>query len=242
MIRQRLLSTFVKAGCTIFLNRNPRARQGGLSTLKCARRRPNAVITCASASPASLASSSFLTKYEVQLRIDLQQPEAVTLTSSRNTALGESIMKGIIARSLGLAVSLAALSTTLLAGPAAKQPEKPQSATPLPTDWSHQHLIFSHPRTPEQAARVQKDIRYQLQQRRLTAHRAIEVPIGDEKIFGSEFQRHHAHRRGRRMHRDWSVDLGPSASTGAARFPAKYSFLSTTVQFGTAFHPQSPTS
>ncbi len=81
-------------------------------------------------------------------------------------------MKGIIARSLGLAVSLAALSTTLLAGPAAKQPEKPQSATPLPTDWSHQHLIFSHPRTPEQAARVQKDIRYQLQQRRLTAPEA----------------------------------------------------------------------
>ena len=65
-------------------------------------------------------------------------------------------MKGIIARSLGLAVSLAALSTTLLAGPAAKQPEKPQSATPLPTDWSHQHLIFSHPRTPEQAARVRR--------------------------------------------------------------------------------------
>ena len=149
-------------------------------------------------------------------------------------------MKGIITRSLGLAVSLAALSTTLLAGPAAKQPEKPQSATPLPTDWSHQHLIFSHPRTPEQAARVEKDIRYQLQQRRMTAHRTTEVPIGDEKILGSEFQRHHAHRRGRRMHRDWSVDLGPSATAGAARFPAKYSFLSTTASCGTVVPPAIP--
>ena len=143
-------------------------------------------------------------------------------------------MKGIIARSLGLAVSLAALSTTLLAGPAARQPEKPQSATPLPTDWSHQHLIFSHPRTPEQAARVEKDIRYQLQQRRMTAHRTTEVPIGDEKIFGSEFQRHHAHRRGRRMHRDWSTDLGPGATAGPIGFPAKYSFSSTVATCGVA--------
>ena len=29
MTRQRLLSAFVEAGCTIFPNRNPRAPQGG---------------------------------------------------------------------------------------------------------------------------------------------------------------------------------------------------------------------
>jgi hypothetical protein len=146
-------------------------------------------------------------------------------------------MKAIIARTLGLSVLLATGSLAAAAGPAAKQPA---SGTPLPTDWSHQHLIFSHPQTPEQAARIQKDIRYQLQQRRLTAHRTTEVPVDDEKILGSEFQRHHAHRRGRRMHRDWSVDLGPTSTAGAARFPAKYSFLSTTASCGTVIPPALP--
>ncbi len=149
-------------------------------------------------------------------------------------------MKAMIARTLGLTVLLAAGSLAAAAGPASKQPEKQAAGTPLPTDWSHQHLIFSHPQTPEQAARIQKDIRYQLQQRRLTAHRTTEVPIDDEKILGSEFQRHHAHRRGRRMHRDWSVDLGPSATAGAARFPAKYSFSSTTASCGTVLPPALP--
>lgn len=151
-------------------------------------------------------------------------------------------MKAMIARTLGLTVLLAAGSLAAAAGPASKQPEKQAAGTPLPTDWSHQHLIFSHPQTPEQAARIQKDIRYQLQQRRLTAHRTTEVPIDDEKILGSEFQRHHAHRRGRRMHRDWSVDLGPSATAGAARFPAKYSFSSTTASCGTVLPRLSPIS
>ena len=42
------------------------------------------------------------------------------------------------------------------------------------------------------------------------------------------------------MHRDWSVDLGPSATAGAARFPAKYSFLSTTASCGTVVPPAIP--
>src|SRR5258708_38511977 len=33
-------------------------------------------------------------------------------------------------------------------------------AVPITTDWSHQHVIFSRPSKPEQAARVEQDIRY----------------------------------------------------------------------------------
>jgi hypothetical protein len=150
-------------------------------------------------------------------------------------------MKGIIARSLGLAVSLAALSTTLLAGPAAKQPEKPQSATPLPTDWSHQHLIFSHPRTPEQAVRVQKDIRYQLQQRRLTARTLGSRPVEEDAILESRFREHHKRRYGHhRMHRDWSWDLGSGGTLGAGGYPAKFSFSSTVATCGIVTPPAIP--
>ncbi len=38
--------------------------------------------------------------------------------------------------------------------PAAEKP------IPVPTDWSHHHVIFSKPGTTEQAARVEKDPRY----------------------------------------------------------------------------------
>ncbi len=87
-------------------------------------------------------------------------------------------MRGILRQSFGLCISLVAMTATLMAGPASKAPAV--TGSPLPTDWSHQHVIFSHPRTPEQAARVSKDIRYTLQQRRLNAKRSVEVPIDEE--------------------------------------------------------------
>ena len=70
-------------------------------------------------------------------------------------------MRGMIARSAGVGLVLATVSVTLTAGPAKKPASPTNSGTPVVTDWSHRHLIFSHPTTPEQAARVQRDVRLQ---------------------------------------------------------------------------------
>ena len=69
-------------------------------------------------------------------------------------------MRGMIARSAGVGLVLATVSVTLTAGPAKKPASPTNSGTPVVTDWSHRHLIFSHPTTPEQTARVQRDVRY----------------------------------------------------------------------------------
>ncbi|MFZ0733753.1 MAG: hypothetical protein WAM79_15625, partial [Candidatus Sulfotelmatobacter sp.] len=130
-------------------------------------------------------------------------------------------MKGIIFRSLGLTIVLAAGAVSLTAGDAAK-PAK--TGIPLVTDWSSRHVIFSHPRTPEQAARIQKDVRYQMQLHRQDS-RAVVADQVDE-YAATHFRHHPRRRRGRRMHRDWSWDLGPGASVGASNFPAKYSLSS----------------
>ncbi len=129
-------------------------------------------------------------------------------------------MMGRIARSVALGgILAAAASLTLMAGESSKPA---QAGTPVITDWSHSHLIFSQPRTPNQAARLQKDIRYQQQQARHTPHPPIAIREGSGTSRFNFWSRHH--RRGRRMHRDWSVDLGPGATVGAGRFPAKYTF------------------
>ena len=66
-------------------------------------------------------------------------------------------MNGTATRFLRLGVSLAGLVTLgwVLTGQAAKPVRHS-----VPTDWSHRHLIFSHPRSAEQAARVSQDPRY----------------------------------------------------------------------------------
>ena len=149
-------------------------------------------------------------------------------------------MNGVrmIARSVALSGILAtAVSLTSFAG----ETKKPAaSETPVVTDWSHSHLIFSQPRTPEQAARMQKDIRYQQQQARHTAHPEATLRTGEEESRLRLWRRHHRRWGGRRMHRDWSVDLGPGATVGAGRFPAKYSFSITTGSCGTVTPPAIP--
>ena len=145
-------------------------------------------------------------------------------------------MRGMIARSAGVGLVLATVSVTLTAGPAKKPASPASSGTPVVTDWSHRHLIFSHPTTPEQTARVSKDIRYTMQQRRMSAQPKATVPIDEERLIAAQSRRHHP-RRGRRMHRDWSTDLGPNASAGAAHFPAKFSFSSSIANCGLATAP-----
>ncbi len=144
-------------------------------------------------------------------------------------------MKGIIARSLGLSFVLAATTVTLTAGESPNAAPKAKSAgVPQITDWSHQHMIFSRPRTPEQAAALQNDVRYRQQLIRHTVR-----PVLSTKVDPATWRRFQRARRrlGRRMHRDWSYDLGPGATSGEARFPAKYSFSSSVTNCGVAAQP-----
>jgi hypothetical protein len=128
-------------------------------------------------------------------------------------------MRGMIARSAGVGLVLATVSVTLTAGPAKKPASPVSSGTPVVTDWSHRHLIFSHPTTPEQTARVQRDVRYAMQQDRAKSRTILETDVrGAKKKFGPH------HRRGLRMHRDWKVDLGPGAAVPAGKYPAKFNF------------------
>lgn len=129
-------------------------------------------------------------------------------------------MKGIIARSLGLTIVLAAGALTLTAGDAAK-PAK--TGIPIVTDWSSRHVVFSHPRTPEQAARLQNDVRYQMQLHRHDARTVVASQV-DEYIKTHSW--HPRQLRTKKLHRDWSWNMGSGASTGASNFPAKYSFSS----------------
>lgn len=149
-------------------------------------------------------------------------------------------MKGCAAKVL--CVGLILFSLASLAFALAKRPVVPAKSVRntargngLPTDWSHQHLIFSQPRTAGQAARLQNNTRY-LQQQRRTTH-AVSNAQPAAGVRPSHFRRHHKRRRGRRMHRDWAEDMGSGAHVAANMFPAKYSLLGTTANCGLATPP-----
>ncbi len=132
-------------------------------------------------------------------------------------------MQGIGLRSAGLSLFvLAAVSLTFAEGHPSKAT---RAAMPLPTDWSHRHLIFSQPTTAEKAVKVQRDERYQLQ---LQQHELRPTATLGGRVEDAARARRR-HRRGRRMHRDWSWDLGGGAKVGPAFFPAKYAFDVTTA-------------
>ena len=115
----------------------------------------------------------------------------------------------------------------VLTGQAAKPAKQ---GIPLPTDWSHRHLIFSRPGSAEQLARVSKDPRYQQQ-----LHRQGESlncrqtkPISERLLFPAEI-RGKKHKIGNGF---WAEDLGSGASVGAGNYPAKFSVNSTTANCG----------
>jgi hypothetical protein len=136
-------------------------------------------------------------------------------------------MKGNGARVVRLGVGLAGLVglAWVLTGLAAP----PRHGIPLPTDWSHRHLIFSRPSTAEQLSRVQSDPRYwqQLQrrnQRLMLPANLAPVPAPIESALRSM-----ANRASQKMHGDWAEDLGSGASVGAGNYPAKFSLDITTA-------------
>ena len=148
-------------------------------------------------------------------------------------------MKGTAARFFRLAVSLTVLVTVgwVLTGQAAK-PVKHR--TSLPTDWSHQHLIFSHPSTPERAARANADVRYRQQVQRREQALALTTRSEDAVLANIRRRRLTHQATTKNFKRDWSENLGSGASAGAGNYPAKYSFDTTTAFCDGALPPNQP--
>jgi hypothetical protein len=97
-----------------------------------------------------------------------------------------------------------------------------EATVPVFTDWSHHHLIFSKPATAEQARRVERNPRYWQQQLRHSP-----VKLGEAEVRGVASRMHHGTSDG--IDKDWSIDLGTSATAGAGNYPAKISFQGTTA-------------
>jgi hypothetical protein len=106
------------------------------------------------------------------------------------------------------------------------------AVAPVPTDWSHHHVIFSRPATAEQAKRVQQDPRYWQQ----IARHSPRLPASEMSgALVPELQRDvKSSRSGKKgqLSRDWSEDIGSGASVGAGNYPAKYSFNTSQANCG----------
>jgi hypothetical protein len=113
-----------------------------------------------------------------------------------------------------------------LTGQAAKPA---QHGIPLPTDWSHRHLIFSRPATAQQFAQVESDPRYWQQMHRRSLRLAL-PGYAENSELNAVF--HSAAQSTRKLHRDWAEDLGTGATVGGEIFPAKWSFSTTTANCG----------
>jgi hypothetical protein len=140
-------------------------------------------------------------------------------------------MNGNAARFVQFGAGLVALVTLgwVLTGQASK-PVK--HGIPLPTDWSHSHLIFSRPGSAQQLARVSEDPRYWQQLYR--REQQLALPGGRNAAIDA-FAPVAFPGKGLRLKRDWSVDLGGGGSAGAANYPAKFSFDSTTANCSTDY-------
>jgi hypothetical protein len=133
-------------------------------------------------------------------------------------------MNRIPARTLGYSAGLLLLTTLgwILTGHAAK-PLKPH--IPLPTDWSHNHVIFTQPATEEQARIIGQDPRYWQEVYRQ----------GQSKVLNPEVSSLIPESSAPRP--DWSQTLGGTAAPGRGNYPAKFSFSSATANCGSATTP-----
>ncbi|HEY6339219.1 MAG TPA: hypothetical protein VIW68_12070 [Candidatus Sulfotelmatobacter sp.] len=110
-----------------------------------------------------------------------------------------------------------------------------QHGIPLPTDWSHSHLIFSRPASVEQAMRLQKDPRFEQQlYRRAQALRLPFAGTDGGDLISSQLRL--PLRRGG-LKGLWEESLGAGATVGAVNFPAKFSFNSSVANCGGATTP-----
>jgi hypothetical protein len=104
----------------------------------------------------------------------------------------------------------------------------------FPTDWSHHHLVFSHPADPLVAARVQADSRYWQQFARRNVPRVLSRS-GYNPIDFNSFSA--LATQGNKAHPDWSENLGSGASVGPGNFPALYNTDALTANCASATKP-----
>ena len=143
-------------------------------------------------------------------------------------------MNGTAARFLrfGMALSGLVVLGWVLTGSAAKPAKHGIS---LPSDWSHQYMVFSRPGTAEELARVSKDPRYQQQLYRREQSLMLPANVGDSNLAALMAQ--FSNKRRKQLKRDWSEFLGSHASAGAGNYAAKFSFDTTKANCGDAATP-----
>jgi WD40 repeat protein len=113
---------------------------------------------------------------------------------------------------LGLSIlAVLTLSSALLG----QTSQGSQARVSLPTDWSHHHLVFSKPATAEQLKRVQKDPRYWQQLSRRSPAAELDGALTSELQSGSKT----SHASKKHTKRDWSENMGMSATVGAGQYP-----------------------
>jgi hypothetical protein len=130
-------------------------------------------------------------------------------------------MKADAARFVRFSAGLLILVTLgwVLTGQAAKPA---QHHTSLVTDWSHRHLIFSQPASPQALRVAAENPRYWQQQYRGMPRFLSSAGKGSDAQESALARWWHAKRH--KFHRDWAEDLGLGASMGPTNFPAKFSF------------------
>jgi hypothetical protein len=107
-----------------------------------------------------------------------------------------------------------------------------RSGTRRISDWSTRHVIFSSPRTAEQAARAGKDLRYQQQWSRRNASSIVgDASAPDTNVPEADGGWRLPGRGGLGFRgltwpfrRDWSTSIGSGASMPPNAFPAKFGF------------------
>lgn len=147
-------------------------------------------------------------------------PQPLQFHKRMSRAMESRPMNGTTARAVRFAAGLLAVVTLgwILTGQAAKPGQGwDPSQHGMPTDWTHQHVIFSHPATNRQASEALADPRYWHQWYRLHIPRTLAVDPNDIATLAPELK---ASSSGG----FWSENMGNNATVGAGNYPAKYSF------------------
>lgn len=142
-------------------------------------------------------------------------------------------MNGIAPRFVLFCFALLGLVTLgwVLTGQAAKPTHQ---RFPLPTDWTHSHLVFSQPATVEQARLIGNEPRFWQQMERRKQRLMVRDELSGASAPGF-FPTAGTAQRPSAMPRDWSESLGSGGSVGAGNYPAKFSFSSTTANCTTDY-------
>ncbi len=142
-------------------------------------------------------------------------------------------MNGIAPRFVRFSFALLGLVTLgwVLTGQAAKPAQR---RFPLPTDWTHSHLIFSQPATVEQARLIGNEPRYWQQMERRKQRLMLRDGLSAASALSFSPAAGTA-QRSPAVQRDWSENLGTGGSVGAGKYPIKFSFDSTTADCTTDY-------